>query len=213
MSYFVDFSRGKWNKDDFSRLDCFNFPYRTDLEQLDNCIANGYSPIEMFNADLEKVKSGVAPSEIEGFDRGGLFTQSACMYKEKQKNGVSFSVDFSFDEFGAPTFFYSREIIKEGDSLVSAEGIEATAFEKGINFWHSAFDKENKKTNFKKVGHFPYPLERKKIYTIELLTVSDKFGVKLAGQGTWVDFPMYDTGYIGFYACEGINRFYNFKIV
>ncbi len=122
----------------------------------------------------------------------------------------------SFDHRMAPLIVIAPEIGKSAKGEPELrEHYEVVLYDEGINIWHHTW--ENGKPYWYKAEFLEAKYEAKKPYTLEVKLETTRKGriMKVSCDGKtfgYMDFALPDKYYVGIIACEGRNRFYDFKI-
>ena len=152
-----------------------------------------------------------------GYDESvGDYDYTSVLLKDKFSTGVTVVAECDFDNFGAPLIVLTDDITTNADRTIGyGEHIEIVTFEKGCNVWHLVPNptKTDEPTDYTLLHFENRPIKNKERITLSvsvsskelLVTVCDKtFSVKCD--------KIPNEFYIGFTACEGINRFYSFSV-
>ncbi len=183
-----NFTKGQWEND-------FEYAYSlvaksyTQFEQKEDCVVNTYN------------------NEI------GDYNYVSIVHREKQSGDIKVSAKCSFDKFGAPLITFANSLEMDGEGrIIYGEHYEVVLYENGCNIWHIVKAPEgyfkkyvNTKTDFKefKIG------DGEEINVLVALS-GKKISVLTNGVEFATELPLLnDEFYVGFTACEGINRFYS----
>lgn len=195
------FAEGKWNPADFlqvksSRWECIG-SFKQEKEHIVNaCPAD---------ADAESMLNKRAPE-----------TYAAMIYHQELTGNHTVSAAMSFDYRMAPSIVIAEkpELNAKGHPEFRTH-YEIVLYDQGLNIWRHWF--VDGKQVWKKVGFLKTTFEPKKTYT---LTVSIQYTPRgpvmtvSAGDHSFgvLDPELPKNYYAGIVACEGVNRFYDFKI-
>ena len=192
------FGENAWNPDEWLIV---RSPRWTDIshwEQNSDHIAN-YIPADLRPEDMQM-----------GRDRTGE-TYISMLLKQPVTGNARMSTVCAFDGRMAPLIVLSREL-----SPVHHEHLEVVLYDRGLNLWHHFY--EDGKPYWKLVAFLDLDLKAGEKYelTTEILIANKgkflimgcngkTFGCRIADN--WPE-----TYYVGFTACEGKNRFYDFTL-
>ena len=215
--YDAKFVKGGWNMADWEMVRSWRFDHDGEWVQEPKCIAN-------------KVPADATPQEMLGRRAGEVYT--AMLLKKKFKGNAVISCTMEFDDRMAPGIIIAAEPVKADGKLELREHFEVILYDDGLNVWHHFFLKTDPKSKNKRAlaegmdqrWRKQSYLSEKKFYkpkTPYTLTVSVKFTgrgpqIEVACGGRVVGYyepKMFDGEYrIGLVGCEGVNRFYDFKV-
>lgn len=188
-----DFSKGKWNTDDFMYV---------------------YSPVcseyQKFTQDDDGIRN-IYDYDNKDFGHGYV----SMVTKEKYKRNIKLSAECSFVKFGAPLIVVSNDIYKDGDILRYDFHYEFVAYEGGCNMWRITHWPERKERPIftMKPGYVDVPVEAGSKALIEAVIGDTTFDVSINGHSFHHESPeIPESFHVGITACEGENKFYNFKI-
>lgn len=125
---------------------------------------------------------------------------------------VEMEVECAFDKYGAPLIVFSESIheLENGDMQFGTH-YEAVLYESGINLWHLTpqEDGTQKTVNLCR-AKLPFPAGEKLTMKVRLT----REGIEaVCGELTAkAEIALPEKMYVGFTACEGINRFYSFSV-
>jgi len=202
MDYYADFTRGKWNREDFVHAGLCAVTHRKEFEQLDDRIVNGFAP-PGYMPDTDKITEG--SGEIVGMDRVD-YAFTFYMLNRPFTGGVTVKSAFAFDSFGAPTFTYGAKAVEENGLWVADTHIEVTVWEEGINYWHAELLGDKHRITL--IKHDKFEVSGGRHYA-EITFGKDGIALVLDGRPSGLESPLHDEGYVGFIGCEGMNAFYS----
>ncbi len=195
---FFSFGRSEWNPEDWLIV---RSPRWTDVShwiQNDDHIAN-YVPDDLKPEDMQMGRDRTGESYI------------SMLLKEPVTGSVRLSTDCVFDGRMAPLIVLSKEL-----TPVHHEHLEVVLYDRGVNLWHHFY--HDGKPSWKLLAFLDLDLAVGKKHTLTADVICTKkgkfllmgcngntFGCRLADDWS-------DTYYVGFTACEGKNRFYNFSV-
>ena len=198
-AYYYEFKQGSWEPADWQIV---RSPRWTDIshwEQHEDHIAN-YVPADLRPEDMQMGRDRTGESYI------------SMLLREPVCGSARISTVCAFDGRMAPLLVFSREL-----GPVHHEHLEVVQYDCGINLWHHFY--KNGKPSWKLLSFIDLNLKVGEKYKLSAeLVFKNKgkfllmgcnghtFGCRLAD-----DWP--ETYYVGFTACEGRNRFYDFTLV
>lgn len=203
----VSFARGKWNPSEWLTFKSVRFDYTHEFVQMDDHIVNpsdpGWSDEELYAKHVTEVYASIVhPRKLVG-------------------NTIEVSSTMSFDHLMAPIIVLTPELDRdERGRLVFKKHYEVVLYRDGINVWHYTYDEslpDGEKLQWHLAAFARAPFLPQKRYELKVamskvegremrMTVACgevKFGFEDA------DLP--ESFYSGVTACEGRNRFYDFK--
>lgn len=188
-----DFSKGKWNTDDFMYV---------------------YSPVcneyQKFTQDSDGIKN-IYDYTKDDFGHGYV----SIVTKKKYNRRVKISALCSFEKFGAPLIVVSDDIRKDGDILRYGFHYEFVAYEGGGNMWRITPwpEREERPIFTMKAGYTEFPIDAGSKVIIEAIIGDTTFDISVNGHSFHHESPeIPEQFHIGITACEGNNKFYNLKI-
>ena len=144
------------------------------------------------------VLNGKNPEMADGFDYTTILT------KEKYKR-AKIALECSFEEYGAPLITLTNEC------GVYKKYHEVVLWEKGINVWQ-LFEIDGK-MQIKKLAAMPFEVDSKKKHTLFVEIMEKGLKIKALGHELYLRVDsLPEEMYIGFTACENINRLYSVTI-
>ena len=195
MTYHYDFTRDSGWRNDFSNTYSIAFgKRREDFIQEDDCIRN-------------------AP--IEGTE---YFEYISNAHKKCFKRGARAKLVCSFESYGAPLITLANSIgTDENGYPLYGDHYEIVAYEEGCNVWFITKAPEGSGKSFDGKGllrlRFPIAGGEKIELSITTGVREECITVELCGQSFDLPVPnLAENFYIGFTACEGVNRLYSATI-
>ena len=149
---------------------------------------------------------------------GKHYAYISAAYREKLTRGASISVDCSFVSYGAPLVTLANEIGSDRDGHpLYGDHYEIVVYEGGCNVWYVKKAPEGSPSPFTAENplRLYFPIKGGERVTLKVATgVRTGFlSVELCGHRFEVPAPhLAEQFYVGFTACEGINRFYSAEI-
>lgn len=200
--YYVSFAEGKWRKDDFMIVKSSRFPMNGAMIQQKDHIVN-------------KVPAGLTADQLLSCHDA----YCALVAKRKFSGNITVSSKMSFDHRMAPLIVIAPELGKSSDGKHPEfrEHLEIVLYDQGINIWHHRF--RNGRQTWYRLAYLAVSFKPETVYDLSVslrhtskgaqITVrcqDHEFGCALPTEFTAKEY------YSGIIACEGINRFYDFKV-
>ena len=190
----VSFARGAWDAEEWLMVRSPRWEVTGEWEQNDDCISN-------------RIPAGMTPEE----QLSSPETYVSMLYKTPFRQNSVFRTRCAFDYRMAPLLVFSRELVPE-----HREHLEVVLFDRGLNLWHHYF--KDGKPSWKKLGFLETPFSPGVVYDLsaEIFTNEDGTFLTMSCDGKSLTCPI-DGGwpnvfYAGITACEGRNRFYDFRV-
>ena len=187
------FASDSWDESEWMYASSSLYTYRHPFVQHSNCVSNLIPDFE-----------------------GANFPYISMLYKEPQTGVFTVTTDCYFESYGAPIIVVSGdpEVLPNGN-LQYGEHFEVVVYENGINIWHLDFENGVRCA----LVRAKFPLEAREIHrlTVTVDVNEGKIIVSLRGHVAEYTVPCpalktFKNVYAGITACEGTNRFYNFKL-
>lgn len=189
----VSFARGAWDAEEWLTVRSPRWEVTGEWEQNDDCISNRIPP-------------GMTPEE----QLSSPETYVSMLYKTPFQQDSVFSTRCAFDHRMAPLLVFSRELVP-----VHREHLEVVLFDRGLNLWHHYF--KDGKPSWKKLGFLETQFSPGVVYDLsaEIFTNEDGTFLTMSCDGKSLTCPIDgvwpNVFYAGITACEGRNRFYDFR--
>ena len=196
--YHCEFKQGVWDPADWQAVRSPRWTDMSHWEQYPDHIAN-YMPADLRPEDMQMGRDRTGESYI------------SMLLKEPVQCCARASATCAFDGRMAPLLVFSREL-----GPVHHEHLEVVLYDCGINLWHHFY--RDGKPSWKLLSFMDMNLKIGEKYTLSaemffrnkgkfliMGCCGQTFGCRLAD-----DWP--ETYYVGFTACEGRNRFYDFTL-
>lgn len=183
------FKRNGWQKDEFEYV---------------------YSPVcKTFNEFIQE------DDHIRNLAIDGDFEYISMISKARYTAGTKIYLKCSFDTFGAPIIVLTDDIFSDGERKRYGLHFEVVAYENGFNVWRivPAPEKIERPINAVKILAEQFEIKDDSIAEITLKVEEKRFIIDVNGVKGIVeheDIP--ESFLVGFTACEGINRLYEFSI-
>lgn len=152
------------------------------------------------------------PAMPHGYDYINLFL------KETYGVGTRFSMETSFEDFGAPNICLAKKLDVDADGYVRhGEYYEVVLHEKGLSFWNLYVEEGVQK--WYRIVSTIFPVSANEIHKLEVAVELGKNDDKFLRVTVNGDNEIYlrigkelDEFYAGVSACEQINRIYSFTV-
>lgn len=198
----VSFARGKWDRSQWLNVKSPRFSYVLEMVQQDDHIANP-TPNLPDEVILKKHASEV---------------YAALVLNRKFNGNATVSSRMSFDHRMAPLLVIAPDLGKSADGKYPEfrEHYEIVLFDQGINVWHHFF--RNGKPAWYKAAYLKTEFLPKKIYDLQVQLQYVKLGCQLVVRCDGHEFGYLELAlkkvpyFVGLIACEGRNRFYDFRV-
>ena len=154
-------------------------------------------------------KDHIRTNGPETFD-GETYTSMLFMRLLKEQFKVSAKV--SFDEEMAPAIVVAQQpTYLSGNCWEYREHFEVVLFNQGINLWHHVYVDDT--PSWTKLRHWRLAVQSRKKYNLRVTCTEKDFTVELdelnlGSKELTLKLPVF----AGITGCEGLNRFYEFKL-
>ncbi len=198
----VNFTGGQWDMADFLIVKSARFPMKGSFLQMSDHIVN-------------RVPSGLTEQQLLSCHEA----YCALVTKNKFSGNVTVSSRMSFDHRMAPLIVIAPELGRSEDGQYPEfrDHYEIVLFDQGINVWHHRYI--NGKPSWYKLAYIQTAFAPKTIYDLQVTLTHTAKGpqltVKCDGNEFGCAMPQEFTAkeyHLGIIACEGVNRFYDFRI-
>ena len=153
-----------------------------------------------FTFEEDCIRNQQSTVETCGFEYVSMIT------RKKFASGTKVQTECSFEKFGAPLIVFTNQI----NDCTYGENFEVVAWEKGCNVWQIVPDIEKEP---KLIGQFLFPIETNSKVKLGVEFFKKRIEISINGRKYNLINPHFpEEFYVGFTACEGINRFYFFAI-
>lgn len=198
----VSFAKGKWDRSQWLTVKSPRFSYVLEMLQNEDHIINP-TPNEPDEVILKKYGSSV---------------YAAIMLNRRFEGNLTFSSKMSFDHRMAPLLVIAPELGKSADGKYPEfrEHYEIVLYDQGINIWHHLY--KDGKPSWYKAAYLKTDFKPRKIYDLKIRILYTPKGCQLIAmcgghELGYTELAMKKVPYyIGLIACEGRNRFYDFKV-
>lgn len=203
----ADFSRGKWNPAEWLTFKSVRFGYVHEFVQMDDHIVNpsdpSWSDEELYAHHVTEVYASIVhPRKLVG-------------------NTIEVSSTMSFDHLMAPIIVLTPELDTDDEGrYVFKKHYEVVLYRDGINVWHYTYDEsrpEGERLQWHLAAFARAPFAPKTKYELKVsmskvegreMRMTVECGNVRVG---FEDADLPESFYSGVTACEGRNRFYDFK--
>ena len=185
----ISFAKDQWNLDEITYAYSWRFEETPVFAQKEDCVVSCENPEATY-----------------GFDNISLLT------REKYTPGVTVSTHCAFDSYGAPLLVIAKDMETDQRGVWRyGEYIEIVLWEKGVNVWRMWF--EGGKVTWKLLMGVEFPVTCVEAHLLSVKINADSLEIRADGHNMKLRIEdMYESFHLGLDACEGINRFYDFKI-
>lgn len=201
-SFQTSFAQGKWNRKDFIMVKSPRWDYMGTMLQGKDHIYN---------------KTPNVSDEVL-FKKYGSAVYAGLVYKKKFSGNAVISSKMSFDHRMAPLIVIAPRLgTSKKRQPEFREHFEIVLYDQGINVWHHTF--KDGKPQWHLAASLYAKFQPKKVYDLKVELRQTKGGggrmtVTCAGQKLRYEEHDLPTSYFaGIIACEGRNRFYDFKVI
>ena len=185
----ISFAENAWDTGEIVYAYSYRFEDTPEFLQREDCIENRKND-----------------SAVYGFDNISLLT------REKYGPNTTVSTRCAFEDLGAPLIVLadalhtdSRGVSRYGDY------IEVVLWKNGINVWRMWL--ENGDVTWKQLLGVEFPVSEGEIHTLSVSAGTDSLEIAADDRKIWLHVPeLYPSFHVGINACEGINRFYDFRV-
>ncbi|MBO5668246.1 MAG: hypothetical protein J6S43_03890 [Lentisphaeria bacterium] len=198
----VSFARGKWDQNLFQFVKSPRFAMNGAIIQQDDHIVN-------------RVPDNLTEKQL----LSSPDAYCALLTKDKFSGNITISSKMSFDHLMAPLIVIAPELGRsaDGKNPELRDHYEIVIFYQGINVWHHRYI--NGQPSWYKLAYMRTELKPKTVYDLQVTLRHTKKGVQMIikcngkefGCAMPVEFTAKDY-FAGIIACEGVNRFYDFRI-
>jgi len=197
FNYHCDFTKDGWNRTDWMLVKSARWDYFGDWVQNEDHIAN-------------EIPAGATNEEMESSKAPETYTS---MLLNKQLHGkVSISSTMSFDYQMAPVIVIADKPGK--DKLGRNEyrvHVEIIIYNEGLNIWHHRY--KDGKQSWTRLTWSNFALKPNTKYDLKVTVTGKEIEVTIDGHVIGcTDWELPDKYYVGITGCEGVNRFYDFKV-
>ncbi len=199
--YQCSFASGKWKASEWQIVKSPRWPYFGSWEQQDDHISN-------------KVPKDATKHEMLSKRAGETYT--SMLLKKKFNGNLTVSCTMSFDHRMAPLLVITPDYGKGAKGKPEhRDHFEIVLYDKGLNVWHHYYT--NGKPHWRKAAFMQAEFKPKQKYLLSVKLNFTKRGPEMiiscnGKKFGYTDDTLPKVFHVGLTACEGINRFYDFKV-
>lgn len=164
---------------------------------------------------LEDCLANFVPGDA-GHDDIFAYDYISMVTKEKYGNGVRFSTKCNFVKFGAPLLVFCNDFITDTDSTpIYQEHYEVVAYEDGCNVWRvlPCPERVERPIDATLLGALEFHINPNELIDISFEVQGKQILAEVNGHKITCEHPdVPDEFHVGITACEGHNRFFDFRI-
>jgi hypothetical protein len=194
------FGEGQWHPQEWIMVKNSSWDHFSDhWMQKKNCIEN---PIP------KSLPSG------KWFTSKGDESYTSMVCARKFHGDLTVKVTMEFEPKMAPLILFSSELGHEKHKPAELRNYTEFVFwDEGVNAWKHVYDNATGKKPFHLVAFSKFTLKPKTRYAVEIAIKSKLITVSIDGHSFgYLQPDLPEEFYIGITGCEGINRFYDFKV-
>lgn len=145
-------------------------------------------------------------SAVYGFDNISLLTE------EKYGPETTVTACCAFEDLGAPLIVLADSMTRDPRGVCRyGDYLEVVLWKNGVNVWRMWM--ENGAVTWKQLLGVEFPVSEGEMHTLSVTAHSDSLEITADGRKLWLHVPeLFPAFHVGINACEGINRFYDFRI-
>ena len=183
----IDFKKGAWKPEDFRYVYSPRFAPIPRIRQEQDCI-------------------------VFGIDEKGEFDYVSMLLEQKCQTGAKAVTTCSFEAYGAPLIVLTDDLRKkENGEWYYGVHYEIVLWEDGINVWK--LNLNDGIMNWQKLMALEFKVSAYEPHELGVKVLDDMLEIEVEGHKAQLRVEgLPKEFYIGFTACEGINRFYDFSI-
>ncbi|HRU06212.1 MAG TPA: hypothetical protein P5137_10630 [Candidatus Brocadiia bacterium] len=195
------FARGKWDAGQWTLAKSPRWDYFGQWEQKDDCIQNA-------------TPAGAAPKDLLG--KRAAETYTSMVLKEKLKGNVTLSSTMEFTDRMAPLIVLAPELGADAQGRPEyRQHYEIVIYDQGVNVWRH--DYADGKPFWRKMAWGKFELKPNQKYRLVVKLAQTARGKTLTAmvdghEVGYLDDGLPDEFYAGVTGCEGVNRFYDFRV-
>lgn len=195
------FAKGQWSPDAWILVKSPRSDHFGKWIQQDDHIENETPP-------------GASPKEFLG--KLAPQTYSSMVLKKKCTGTATISAEMAFSDRMAPLIVIAPELGEDAKGVPEyREHFEIIIFDEGVNVWHHFF--ADGKPSWRIAAYSRFSLAPNTRYTLTVRITHTAKGKKMSvtvggHEMGYSDDSLPDSYHVGITGCEGINRFYRFKV-
>jgi hypothetical protein len=194
--YSCAFTRSGWNSNDWVLVKSPRWEHFGQWLQKDDCIEN--KTPDMKEEDL--------------LGKGASETYTSMVCGKSVQGDATITATMSFSHRMAPLIVIAPSLGQDDKGRKEyREHFEVVIFDQGVNVWHHFY--KDKKPSWVKAAYCNMNLEKNKKYVLCVKKTGKQLSVTVDGRSFgYRDESLAEEYFIGITGCEGINRFFDFKI-
>jgi len=195
------FARGGWDAAQWTLVKSPRWPHFGQWEQRDDCIQNA-------------TPADATPQEMLG--KRAAETYTSMVFKEKLKGNVTLSSTMEFSDRMAPLIVLAPELgADEQGRAEYRQHYEIVLFDQGVNVWRHDF--ADGKPSWRRMAWGKFELKPNQKYRLTVKLARTSRGKTLTvivdnHEVGYLDDGLPDEFHAGVTGCEGVNRFYDFRV-
>lgn len=143
---------------------------------------------------------------VYGFDNISLLTS------EKYGPETTVTARCAFEDLGAPLIVLADSMARDSRGVCRyGDYLEVVLWKNGVNVWRMWM--ENGTVTWKQLLGVEFPVSEGEAHTLSVTAHADSLEITADGRKMWLHVPeLYPAFHVDINACEGINRFYSFRV-
>ena len=143
---------------------------------------------------------------VYGFDNISLLTS------EKYGPETTVTARCAFEDLGAPLIVLADSVARDSRGVCRyGDYLEVVLWKNGVNVWRMWM--VNGTVTWKQLLGVEFPVSEGEAHTLSVTAHADSLEITADGRKMWLHVPeLYPAFHVGINACEGINRFYSFRV-
>ena len=152
---------------------------------------------------IENSKNGGA---VYGFDNISLLTE------EKYGPETTVTACCAFEDLGAPLIVLADSMTRDPRGVCRyGDYLEVVLWKNGVNVWRMWM--EDGTVTWKQLLGVEFPVSEGARHTLSVTAHAESLEITADDRKLWLHIPeLYPAFHVGINACEGINRFYSFRL-
>ena len=143
---------------------------------------------------------------VYGFDNISLLTS------EKYGPETTVTARCAFEDLGAPLIVLADSMARDSRGVCRyGDYLEVVLWKNGVNVWRMWM--VNGTVTWKQLLGVEFPVSEGEAHTLSVTAHADSLEITADGRKMWLHVPeLYPAFHVDINACEGINRFYSFRV-
>lgn len=143
---------------------------------------------------------------VYGFDNISLLTE------EKYGPETTVTACCAFEDLGAPLIVLADSMTRDPRGVCRyGDYLEVVLWKNGVNVWRMWM--EDGTVTWKQLLGVEFPVSEGERHTLSVTAHADSLEITADDRKLWLHIPeLYPAFHVGINACEGINRFYSFRV-